>query len=307
MLANFEYYKIFYMIASCKSISAAARKLDLTQPTVSHALQNLEEQLGCLLFTRGKKGVRLTAEGERIFHYVENAYKNLSRAEQELRLLQENKIGELIVGANETTLHHFLLPHLKEYRKQYEGIFLKIHNNVTPKILEQIQNDVIDCGIILCYSQFEKQNTIKDLYIQPLEKKMYCMIAGNQYKELKGKKLHLKDLEEFPYIALAAETTVGTEVSSYFQKQNLNLVPSIVLQTADLMVPTVANDLGIGFVPEDFAKEGIKRGDIFKIDLIEELPFSYVSFVCMKKRLLKPSVKMFQKMIGRNPLPVVKG
>ena len=55
MSVSFEYYKIFYYVAKYKSITAAARVLFLSQPTVSHYIHSMEEELACTLFLRSKK------------------------------------------------------------------------------------------------------------------------------------------------------------------------------------------------------------------------------------------------------------
>ena len=61
--ANLEYYKSFYYVARLGTVTAAADALCLTQPTVTSAIRKLEEQLGCPLFLRTKRGMSLTAEG----------------------------------------------------------------------------------------------------------------------------------------------------------------------------------------------------------------------------------------------------
>ena len=55
MSASFEHYKIFYYVAKYKNITAAAKVLYLSQPTVSYAIQSLEKELNCPLFIRSKK------------------------------------------------------------------------------------------------------------------------------------------------------------------------------------------------------------------------------------------------------------
>ena len=64
---NLEYYKIFYTIGICKSITAAAKYLSISQPAVSQGLKQLENQLGVTLFMRTSKGVNFTLEGEVLF------------------------------------------------------------------------------------------------------------------------------------------------------------------------------------------------------------------------------------------------
>ncbi|MBR5746442.1 MAG: LysR family transcriptional regulator, partial [Clostridia bacterium] len=55
-----ESYKVFYTVAECGSFSDAAKKLFITQSAVSQQIKSLENELGALLFVRGRKGAKLT-------------------------------------------------------------------------------------------------------------------------------------------------------------------------------------------------------------------------------------------------------
>ena len=70
MNVNYESYKIFYHVAVNESISKASQKLLISQPAVTWHLKNLEANLGVTLFTRTKRGVKLTDEGSVFFEYI---------------------------------------------------------------------------------------------------------------------------------------------------------------------------------------------------------------------------------------------
>lgn len=56
MSVNFDFYRTFYYVGKYKNITAAAKALFVTQPTVTHAIQALERELNCSLFIRSQKG-----------------------------------------------------------------------------------------------------------------------------------------------------------------------------------------------------------------------------------------------------------
>ena len=82
MNANLEYYKVFYTIVKCGSISAAADHLFLSQPAVSQTIRRLEKELNVELFIRTPKGIRLTAEGELLFAHVSKGYEEIMLGER---------------------------------------------------------------------------------------------------------------------------------------------------------------------------------------------------------------------------------
>ena len=67
MDVNFEYYRIFYYVAKYGNFTKAARALGNSQPNITRAMNLLEQEVGCTLFIRTNRGVRLTPEGERLY------------------------------------------------------------------------------------------------------------------------------------------------------------------------------------------------------------------------------------------------
>jgi len=67
MTANLEYYRVFYYVARCSSVTKAAAALSLSQPAVSQSIRQLEKALGSSLFVRSARGISLTAEGKILY------------------------------------------------------------------------------------------------------------------------------------------------------------------------------------------------------------------------------------------------
>lgn len=281
MQVSFDSYKVFYITAKNKSITQAAKELYVTQPTVTHCIQKLEEELECTLFIRGKKGVKLTPEGKVLYNRVSVACEEIWKAENDMKALKEFKKGEILLGASETTLHYFLLPHLKKYKKKYPSIRLKIKNSNTRSMLDQIRNDELDCGILVFPGEYEEEG----IEIITLTTFQDIAIVGNEYKKLAESKVSLKDLISYPIISLENVTLTNLTFRELFRQHNLDLKPDIELATTDLIVPTVSNDLGIGFVPEYFASDALERGDIFRLNLVEDIPRRKI---CLVYNLDKP-------------------
>ena len=77
---NLEYYRIFYHVAKYENFTKAARILGSNQPNVTRAMNRLEEEIGCVLFIRTNRGIRLTPEGEHLYAYVKGAMAQIHQA-----------------------------------------------------------------------------------------------------------------------------------------------------------------------------------------------------------------------------------
>jgi len=281
MSVSFDAYKVFYVTAKNESITAAAKELYVTQPTISHCIQKMEEELGCILFIRGKKGVELTPEGKILYNHVAIACEQIWEAENDLDQLKELEKGEIAIGAGEMTLHHFLFPYIKKYKQKYPSIRLKINNSSTPNMLTAIRENKLDCGILVLPNGYREE----ELEIRTLVNFQDIAIAGNEYKELASVRISLKDLISYPIISMEKGTISHQMLQNIFTEHHLELKPDIELATTDLIVPMVVNNLGIGFVPEAFAKEALKREKIFQLNLMETIP---QRSICLVNKVGKP-------------------
>ena len=181
---NLEYYKIFYYTAKQKSVTLAAEKLSISQPAVSQAIKHLEKDLGCALFVRMAKGVRLTKEGEMLFSYVERGYEAILSGEKRLLEMLNLEKGEICIGASDMTLKYYLLPYLERFHEKYPNIRVTVTNAPTPETLQHLADGRIDFGIVS--SPVEPQGWLK---IIPVKEIRDVFVAGKKYKELCGRKM----------------------------------------------------------------------------------------------------------------------
>ena len=85
MNISYEHYRIFYYVAKLQSFTQAAGVLMNSQPNITRSIKNLEQELGCPLFTRSNRQVQLTPEGEALYRHVSIAFDQLQAGEEEIR------------------------------------------------------------------------------------------------------------------------------------------------------------------------------------------------------------------------------
>lgn len=140
MYIAYDYYRIFYYVAKYGNVTQAARVLLNNQPNLTRAVKTLESELGCPLFIRSNRGMKLTPEGERLLRHIRIAIENIEAGEAEIIESRNLERGSVFVAASEVALHCVLLPVLKKYRSLYPGIKLKISNHSTPQAIDAIKN-----------------------------------------------------------------------------------------------------------------------------------------------------------------------
>ncbi len=145
---SYDYYRIFYYVAKYGNVTQAAKALLNNQPNLTRAIKMLEGELGCPLFIRNNRGMKLTPEGERLFRHVRIAFENIEAGEAEILESRNLRTGSVYVAASEVALHCVLLQVLKKYRALYPGIRLKISNHSTPQAIDAIKNGIADLAVV---------------------------------------------------------------------------------------------------------------------------------------------------------------
>lgn len=289
MYISYDYYRTFYYVAKYSSISQAAKQLLQNQPNVSKTIQNLESALDCSLFIRNRHGVTLTPEGEKLYAHIKIAFEHIEAGEEEISLEKSLQKGIVSVGVTEVALHCVLLPILKQYRAKHPGVKIHITNHSTPQATEALKNGLLDFALVT--TPTVKSTSISEKTIKPINEVAICSKA---YPELLSGKVPFAKLQDYPIILLGAATKTYERYSDIFKSHGISFDPTIEAATTDQILPMVKADLGIGFIPEDMIK---KEDDVYKIDLLEEIPRRYICLIKRKEDTPSVAAKELERLI----------
>ena len=264
---SLEYYRIFYHVVKEGSITAAANTLCVSQPAVSQTIRQLEAALGVTLFLRAQKGIRLTAEGQTLFQYVQRGYETILQGEHALQSMLELEQGEIHIGASDMTLKYYLLPYLERFHERYPGVKVNVTNGPTPETLKHLKDGKIDFCVVSGPLEEEE-----GLVVRPVKQIRDVFIAGSRFRHLEGQKLSWEMLQELPLICLEKGTSSRSYVDRFLKANKVELQPEFELATSDMIVQFVLRNLGIGAVVEPFATPFIASGELFELDFEPKIP-----------------------------------
>ena len=263
---NLEWYKTFYMIANHGSISKAAEALYITQPALSRTIQQLEESLGCILFSRTSRGVKMTPEGELLYQFIDQAFSFISTAEKKISDLKNLISGEVRVGVSDTLCKHYLVPFLKLFNTLHPSIKIRVICPTTPGIIQLLKAGKIDFGIInMPYHddqlQFRSIMAVQD-----------CFVAGQKYRHLRIQRQPLADIVKHPMLLLEKNSNSRLFIDQYFLNNAISVIPDFELGNIDLLVHFAKYDFGIACVIRNFVEDDLDKGLLYEIKPIEKIP-----------------------------------
>lgn len=292
MNISYDHYRIFYFVANCKNITQAAKALYLSQPNVTRSIRLLEQELGCTLFLRSRRGVILTPEGELLLRHVTPAVEHLEAAQRELTLEQELRQGFVSIGASEAALRCLLLPVLKSFRQRYPGIRVRVSNHSTPQALRSLEEGLVDLAVVT--TPLDLPAGMEQTPLRQIREVPIC--AGSYAAALRGP-VTLADLSRYPLISLGRETMTYRLYSQWFSRHGLPYHPEVEVATADQILPMVKNYLGVGFVPEEFLKDDTDSRSLTRLDLTEPVPGREICLVKRSSRVLPIAAQRFENLL----------
>lgn len=156
----------FIYAAENLSFSKAAKHLHLTQPTISHRIKMLEQELGSELFDRSGHTLRLTEAGRLLLPWAHKLIHQSLEMQEMMTSLQQKIVGELRIACS-TTAGKYILPQLAaRFRQRHPAVQVKIlgctPEHVIPRLLEGEANLAVVSSYDLCDEEFECQEFFTD-------------------------------------------------------------------------------------------------------------------------------------------------
>lgn len=292
MYVTWDYYKVFYYVAKYQNFTKAARVLGSNQPNVTHTMNRLEEQLGCVLFIRSNRGVTLTPEGELLYARVSSAAVQIQEAEEELSASATLEHGSISISATETALNIYLSDKLRAFHEDFPKIRLRISNHSTPQAVQAVRNGEVDFAVVSTPAEAEAP-----LNIVELESFREILVGGRTFTALASQTLSLKELSAYPLISLSEESMTRAFYRQFFLEHDAVLRPDTEAATTDQMLTLVRSELGLAFVPEPMTRNALKSREIVQLTL--EIPARSVCLVYDRHRPLNTAARAFRERLQK--------
>lgn len=291
--SDFNKYRVFYAVAECLSFSKATEYLHVSQPAISHAIKELEEQLDTKLFKRENKKITLTEDGEKLLTYVKVAFDNLVAGERALKENEEELIGKVRIGIY-SHISTIMLPHLiASFTKKYPKVKFTIFSSSDIEIKEKLNNRELDLAI-LHYPIFVNEDKYTEELLCDLES---CFFGNKYYYDLLNNK-KLNEQQEVPII-LPMKGYIDTLIlERYLKYNNIVLKPNYRVYATELKVALVKEGLGICWGSKACIKNELEQHTLYEIPLDIECPKMKVS-VCYDKKYINKTAQEFIKCLKK--------
>lgn len=279
MEQNFNLYHIFYTVARCKNISSAARELYISQPAISKAISRLETNLNTRLFLRSSRGVRLTEEGELLFHQVENAFLSISHGEEQLARIHKLGMGYLSIGVSSTLCKYVLLPILRPFVRENPHIQISISCQSSYETMQALEKGAVDIGLIGATDHMGAFTFLPVMEIQDIFVATRTYLDHVKERIFTDAPLSFKTVfAESTLMLLNKENITRQYVDRYLSQENLTAAQMIEVSSLDLLIEFAKTGLGIACVIRDFVLDDLADGRLLQLKMPVSIPKRQVGF-----------------------------
>ncbi|SDI27710.1 LysR substrate-binding domain-containing protein [Alteribacillus bidgolensis] len=284
-------YEIFKTVIDSGSFTKAGEKLGLTQSAISHAVRGLESELELTLLKRGRSGVSLTSEGERIIEFIRQTLNLSEKMKQEAGLLNGLEVGVIRIGTFPSVAAYLLPSILEKFQSEYPKIQVEFYEGGYNELKQMVSSNIIDVS-------FLTNNDAENLDFIPLFDDHLHVILPSAHPFTNKKKISIQEIASHPIIMPKA----GCDelIKELFKKANLK--PNVYCEIADnqTIIAMVQKNLGISIVPE-IVMHG--NNNLNSIELKEE-SFRTIGLALPNLNDVSPAVAAFieltRSMINRN-------
>ena len=274
-----EIHQLVYFVAIVETggFSRAAERCNVAQPSLSQQIKKLESEIGSPLFDRLNRKVVLTDAGRLLLPRANRILREMQNIKVEMQTEIQEGFGSLTVGFI-PTIAPFVLPQvIRRFSQEFPNANLEVHEDLTDELVQKIVEAKLDVAI----TSLPIKNKL--IHTTELLTESLMVASSPKYDIASQASIRVKELDDFPFIALSEVHCLGEQVQSFCYQQDLDI--NIVCHTSQLS--TVQNcislGLGVSLVPQALAMNTTESSIIYR-PLSDIIPQRKIAAVTHAKR-----------------------
>jgi DNA-binding transcriptional LysR family regulator len=247
------------------SFSRAAKRMFLTQPSLTKHIKNLEDSINARIVNRENMGISLTPEGKILYDYARRILKLRDEAKEKILRIKENESGNIFISASTIPATYILPLLLNEFKKLFPDIRPYIQANDSEETLGMILNNQAEIGFI------GKKTLNKRLNVEPLWKDEIVLAVPVHHRWRKKDYVTLDEVSKEPFIIREIGSATRKILEEYLLKNNYKSLSkfNIVCEmgSSESVKEAIIAGLGISILSIHAIKRELKLGTLIEIPI----------------------------------------
>ena len=212
---------VFFTVADCGSMGRAAARLNVTAPTVSEAVADLEHAIGMKLFDRSSQGVALTIYGKALLKRGLVAFDELKQGLRDIEFLADPTVGELRIACDESISAATLPLIIHRFAERHPGVAVDVESFEIGSYAQKLRDRALDLVITRRGQPDPEHDPHQELSVEILFEDQIVVVAGKDTPWARRTKLDLAELAGERWILTAPGTRNYDAVAAAFRARGL--------------------------------------------------------------------------------------
>lgn len=287
-------------LAEERSFSRAAKKMYLTQPSLTKHIKNLEESVNAMVVNRKNTGISLTPEGKILYAYARRIFKLMDEAKEKIERVREDESGSIFISAS-TIPSTYILPHvLSAFNKDYADICCYIQINDSDATLNMILDNQAEIGFIGRYVSSNKLN------VESIWNDRLVMVVPKEHRWSNKAVVTIDQVSREPFIVREKGSATRAILEDYLREKtdinlsNFNIVCE--LGSSEAVKEAVIARLGISILSIHAVKRELENG-LIREKTVENCTIERNFYLIYKKQFsLMKHHKLFLDFVKKSKL-----
>ena len=285
---NLKQLHYFRVLAGYEHFTKAAEQLSITQPSLSHAISELEKELGTYLFEKHGRNIRLTKYGRFFLQYVERSLDELEKGEKKLHDITCPSRGVIDVAFMYQLGPQFVPNMIQTFshKDEYKNVRFTLTQGSNKKIFQDLKAGKVDIAYTL------RDEDEPEIEFTPLfEQEMVAVVSYN-HPLARYDRIDLKDTAPYPFVLFHPTSDVRPIIDRLFE--SVGVVPQIAceMDETDVIAGLVSVNFGMAIMPRTLA---LSSYNVKVLSINHPLASLDIHMACVKNRYLCPATEAFQQ------------
>lgn len=255
---NLRQVEIFHAVMVNGTTQRAAEVLHISQPGISKAIQELERQLGFVLFHRTRRRLVPTAEAHFYFREVEDSFAALSRLRSAAARIRDFGSGEIRIATLSALSTNIVPRALVRFRKLHPDVSITLQTHMSSTVKELVAAGQFDLGLAA------DEIDVSGVEAQPLSTFRGAIALPDSHPLCRMARLEPQDLNDRDFIALSPEDTTRQDLERVLEDAGIRVKTVLETPFANTICAMVQAGMGIGFINPICAEPFLGKGVVLR-------------------------------------------
>lgn len=281
-----RHISIFITVADEGGMSAAAKKLHISQPSVSQVISELEKYYGVKLFERLSQKLYITREGELMLSFSRHIMDSFKQMEDALELTAEKSI--LRIGCSVTVGTCLINDILNQAKEKMPSLNFQVIVSNSTDIERAVLCNEVDLGIV------EGIIKSKDLLITPVCEDELVLVCGSHHPLANEKKVTFEQLEGQDFVSRESGSTDRNQLEKLLEEKEIHFVRTFCSTNTEAIKNAVIHGRGIAVLSKRMVIKEVENGEIVILPIEEAEVTRNINLVIHKNKYISKSLKVIQ-------------